>query len=1683
MLACKSNWWLKLFVFCLSLFSIETFANPVAGFNTSIQSGCSPLLVNFTNTSTGNSPTYFWDFGNGNTSTLTHPSASFITPGTYQVTLTATDASGSHSTTKPITVFANPVANFTSAAFPGGCRNDTICFRDISVNGSGDINSWSWDFGDGNSSNLRNPCTQYTFTDTFKVTLVVRDVNGCQSTQIKPDFVTITEPFKVNFWQNKTLACQPPLTVQFSDSTTPASSGYTYSWDFGNGGSSSSPNPAVIFTTGGAYSVSLSVTNSAGCAVKLTKSNLISVVVPKADFDPNTISGCAPFNVLLKNTSFTANQSLLAYSWTTSNNLTSSLKDPTFLFQSPGTYSVSLKAITNLSGCLDSVGKTNFIRVFPKPVAMPTSDNYLHCKIPATVQLTPNDANGNAYWWDFGDNTSSTQKYPIKAYTKAGVYIPRLTITSTNGCKDSFLFQSPIRVKPSGFVLIDYFPDPCKPRRVHLAAIDTSLIPITHWKWVLNGITVAIDTNQYRDLYTDTGIYHLVVYGWNDEGCGDTIEYVISVGQKFNLPDSVTYDTLACQSSTFRKADSLSASKWIWDFGDGTHGSASGQITHRYREIGYFWPSLSINHYGCVSNVPLDKPVHITGPFSNFDITASICANDPVYFINRSQGNNNHYFWTFGDGQTSTSANPMHAYAESGTYQVTLFAIDSITMCTDTISKTVIRPALPKLGFTLKDTVGCQTLKVICKDTSLSFGNDFVNWQWSYASYPPSAFGPDTVLTINRQGYSSVKLKITDSKGCIFTIIKDSAVHIYKGNAALSVFPSAGCVPLNTMATDNSQLENGIRSRRLIWGSGDTTYSTSTTDSYTYLKAPQDQQAGFTIKYSVTDSAGCTFNSTKVVKPYKPKADFIYTLFKTCGKDSVSFFTYQTALFGIPPLTNTWNIGGTISNLNNPNKVFQLGDTIIDIRLVKRDGMGCFDTLIQSLHSNTNTPVAGFYANPLKINCPGPPVFLYDTSVAGASPILSYTWNLGDGSKSGLKNPAKIYLVPGTYDLRLSIKDSLNCTSTIDKPGYVVIGGPIASYSYTPKNGCTPLEVTFQSISSNASKIEWDLGDGYIDTLNSLKHVYDRPNQRGKSYKPNLTITDSAGCKRGLLDPDSIVVYPLPVAGFNVVDQMICLGNVVNFTNTTMHDIPLLRYHWRFGDGKSQTDDAPFNMQFAYTYDSLGSYTIALTAEDTLHCRDSSIKEAFIQVIYDTVPPAKPDLLRATVLNNSQVQMEFKPSQDHDWKSYTLQYDYIGTWPTMFKELYQRHDTVYVQNDLNTLQQVYSYSVFATDVCKNVSEPSEIHTTVELKASAIDNAVQLNWTPYMGWDSIHQYDIYRLSDSDMLYHFIGTVPGNTRAYIDSGVMCFKTYYYKILAIEQGVANQYSWSDSSGAQPRFLPTVPATRNIRATVLNNRYVLVQWRRKLHKYAYSYLIYRAIDDQPPVFFKEISNGDTALMDTDVEVDQHSYTYLTYLKDQCGGIGTASNKAKTMVLQTSLQENDILLYDPLINWSNYAHWHSGIDHYSLLFKNNETGTYEEIARKQSGDTLRHYHKNIAAVQRYYCYKAIAFQQDSLDIFSESNEVCVSTAPRLYAPNVFTINGDNLNEQFVLGGIFLDTYQLKVYNRYGELVFESHDIHHSWDGTHKGLPCASDVYVYMAEGTGWQGQQISLTGNVTLLR
>jgi gliding motility-associated-like protein len=102
----------------------------------------------------------------------------------------------------------------------------------------------------------------------------------------------------------------------------------------------------------------------------------------------------------------------------------------------------------------------------------------------------------------------------------------------------------------------------------------------------------------------------------------------------------------------------------------------------------------------------------------------------------------------------------------------------------------------------------------------------------------------------------------------------------------------------------------------------------------------------------------------------------------------------------------------------------------------------------------------------------------------------------------------------------------------------------------------------------------------------------------------------------------------------------------------------------------------------------------------------------------------------------------------------------------------------------------------------------------------------------------------------------------------------------------------------------------------------------------------------------------------------------------------------------------------------------------------------------------------------------------------STSNELPLFQIPKVYAPNAFTPNNDNLNEEWNVHDVFVRNFQLKVYDRWGQLVFETTDKNKKWDATDlSGNKVASGVYVYTIAYDGWDDQYRFMRGNVTVLK
>lgn len=117
------------------------------------------------------------------------------------------------------------------------------------------------------------------------------------------------------------------------------------------------------------------------------------------------------------------------------------------------------------------------------------------------------------------------------------------------------------------------------------------------------------------------------------------------------------------------------------------------------------------------------------------------------------------------------------------------------------------------------------------------------------------------------------------------------------------------------------------------------------------------------------------------------------------------------------------------------------------------------------------------------------------------------------------------------------------------------------------------------------------------------------------------------------------------------------------------------------------------------------------------------------------------------------------------------------------------------------------------------------------------------------------------------------------------------------------------------------------------------------------------------------------------------------------------------------------------------------------------------------------------------YKYRVTAYKQGNNQIFSESNIAEVVPPLTMYIPNAFTPNGDGMNDTFGVAGAAMGDFSLKIYNRWGEKVFETTNPNVRWDGMVNKESAPSGVYVYKVLAKGLEGGKLQQKGNVTLVR
>ncbi|HXB28191.1 MAG TPA: PKD domain-containing protein, partial [Puia sp.] len=590
------------------------YAQLQADFSTDKSGGCSPLAVSFTNKTTGASlnAVYNWDFGNGNNSSLFDGGAIYTMAQTYLVTLTVTDGSNTSSKTSQITVYKNPVIDF-SASVPSGCIPLAVIFTANANPGNGNLSSYTWDFGDGNTQNSQSNIQSHIYSAIQNpiVNLTVVNSFGCHTTLQKTGLVNVLAGVTASFSADKNFLCLINDPVQFTNTSTGPGT-LSYQWNFGDGNASTQKNPQYSFNKKGIYTVSLQVTSSAGCVATDTLSNTLNVANYNTDFNIPSILCKSAALTFTNNSSPVPDNS----NWAVDGIAAGNSKDLGYSFSTSGAHTISLS--NTFGSCSQSLTKNIVINDLPGPAGFSYTEQG-KCGPPEAVVF--NDlSNATQHEWDFNYNyyslnITSTDQQPTFTYPAENVYNIWLRSTNAAGCSITTIqqiFLSP----PLVWIYSNGGPDTCG--KASTQTFTCSKTNLTSYLWHFGDGTTSTEVSPTH-VYSIPGGYSPYLTYTDANGCSGTSNYLAVHVSPLLQPDFIATNTTVCGNTGIELHGTTSDPNtvyWLWSYGDGQYSyDVYADAIHVYNQPGTYTITLYVTNFGCTDSIMKTDYITVTPPF------------------------------------------------------------------------------------------------------------------------------------------------------------------------------------------------------------------------------------------------------------------------------------------------------------------------------------------------------------------------------------------------------------------------------------------------------------------------------------------------------------------------------------------------------------------------------------------------------------------------------------------------------------------------------------------------------------------------------------------------------------------------------------------------------------------------------------------------------------------------------------------------------------------------------------------------------------------------------------------------------------------------------------------------------------------------------------------------------------
>ncbi|HMH31721.1 MAG TPA: PKD domain-containing protein, partial [Puia sp.] len=445
------------------------------------------------------------------------------------------------------------------------------------------------------------------------------------------------------------------------------------------------------------------------------------------------------------------------------------------------------------------------------------------------------------------------------------------------------------------------------------------------------------------------------------------------------------------------------------------------------------------------------------------------------------------------------------------------------------------------------------------------------------------------------------KLLLTPFAGLLLTFAVQGQAPVADFNY---LYASTNCNPVVVNFSDNSTNVSDPTTT-WAWDFGTPTASPSSIPAGPQKFPPVSYNAPgtFTVRLTVVNSSGSSTITKQITINPTPVVNFKANDSTGCFPFPVQFTDLSSAGgFGATISSWTWDLGPTITNVQNPNWTYT-NSTQTTITLVVKNNFNCSGSLSKIKYIDVNGGVAPSFNATVTGSCK-PPTAVNLTNNTTGPPTLTYNWDFGAGSSSASPSPPPHnYIAPGTYNIRLTAISSQGCTDSV-KQSFVITAASVVTSMSVPDSVCVNAVAFFQSTSNpQPGSSIWKFGDGNTLSGSSVTHSYAGTGSYPVTLINNYgTCTDSAN--------KIIKVVSPPVANFKALTSTVSCKPplTVNFQDQSTNGGTLT---WDFGDGTpTATGTNP-----SHTYTTYGNFNVTLTASNAVGCNNSITKNQFVQVL------------------------------------------------------------------------------------------------------------------------------------------------------------------------------------------------------------------------------------------------------------------------------------------------------------------------------------------------------------------------------------------------------------------------------------------------------------------------------------